>query len=402
MKTTIPTLLLVFAAGLRIVQAAEESQYQIEFKLMEVPQDWVREQGLQKTPVEVKTNLFETVNEAGDIDLLSAPRIVTRENQDARIEIKENALEYFQKGSAGYELKHLPEDQRPGLSINMKATPIPDRPGNVRLEWNASIVTVTERVPLPGVSLDVGKPLVNKREASSSVDCFDDRWMLLAGMQTLGDRGEGSLLLFAKVSKYTPEPKNVAPPVSANITANSIQYDRARGVTRCQGDVRLDDGELTLYADRLELRQNPPEGPAIQADALSFESSEGRIRLDGHVQYRTTAGLVTSDRLVIERKPKERAAEPSPLEKKLRSIIVPELEFREVTLPVATEHLQRVSGHLDSEGVGVNFVLKRQDGLEDIRITISLRQVSLYEAIHYVTEVSGLEFRLGERAVIIE
>lgn len=64
----------------------------------------------------------------------------------------------------------------------------------------------------------------------------------------------------------------------------------------------------------------------------------------------------------IENEPQKKAEpEESPLLKKLNSIIIPNIDFEEVTVPAALKSLIKQSRELDPEQVGINIFLRRSD-----------------------------------------
>lgn len=133
------------------------------------------------------------------------------------------------------------------------------------------------------------------------------------------------------------------------------------------------------------------------------------------------------------------------IQRKLTTIIIPKLEFREATIREAVEYLKRRSVELDvtepdPSQKGVNIVLKLESsggaipvvpevvpaapaipGLEALpgavpaapvaivpgvdpnaaRITISLNNIPLIEALKYITELAGLKFKVEPYAVYI-
>ncbi len=117
------------------------------------------------------------------------------------------------------------------------------------------------------------------------------------------------------------------------------------------------------------------------------------------------------------------------IQRKLERIIIPKLEFREATIREAIEFLKKKSADLDSESPsgeqGVNIVLKLEDlqsgapvpgipvpgipGLDpaplqssaDARITVSLSNIPLIEALRYVTGLANLKFNVEPYAVSV-
>lgn len=90
----------------------------------------------------------------------------------------------------------------------------------------------------------------------------------------------------------------------------------------------------------------------------------------------------------------------SPALKKANEIIIPNLEFREATLDEAIAFLRVKAKELDPDKTGINIVVK-PGGNSDARITISLTNIPLIEALHYVAELAGLRMKAEKNAVVL-
>jgi general secretion pathway protein D len=94
-------------------------------------------------------------------------------------------------------------------------------------------------------------------------------------------------------------------------------------------------------------------------------------------------------------------AREQPLRERVRATVIPIVQYRDLGADDAFEQLSAFSRAADPEGAGVNIVYRGPQGDAAPRITLSLRRVSLYDAIRYITQVAGLHYRLDENAVII-
>ena len=106
------------------------------------------------------------------------------------------------------------------------------------------------------------------------------------------------------------------------------------------------------------------------------------------------------------------ASEASPrprdtLMRKLNSIIIPTVQFKDATIGEAIEHLRAKSRELDTSpdraGVkGVDIIL-RGVGNEPLKpvIGLDLKDVPLAEALRYVTELAGMKFKVEDEAVLV-
>lgn len=103
--------------------------------------------------------------------------------------------------------------------------------------------------------------------------------------------------------------------------------------------------------------------------------------------------------------------------RKLNTIIIPRLEFREATTREALDYLKKRSIELDtaesdSAKRGVNIVLQLETpsataappstpSPSDGRLSISLNNIPLFEALKYVTELASLKFKVEPYAVLV-
>lgn len=99
-----------------------------------------------------------------------------------------------------------------------------------------------------------------------------------------------------------------------------------------------------------------------------------------------------------------------PLQEKLNDIVIPQLDFRQANIVDVIKYLDHVSIVYDKESApgerGVHFILKlKHPGIAaqaDLPLlTLSLRNIVLMDAIKYITEVTGLKYRIEEDAVVI-
>jgi beta-lactamase regulating signal transducer with metallopeptidase domain len=100
------------------------------------------------------------------------------------------------------------------------------------------------------------------------------------------------------------------------------------------------------------------------------------------------------------------AAEKSPLQAKLDSIILPSVVFADATLTEAVEFLRRKSLDLDTSTTdpdqkGVNMIVKEVGNIAEARITLDLKNIPLGEALKYVAQLSNLRLVVERYAVTL-
>lgn len=85
----------------------------------------------------------------------------------------------------------------------------------------------------------------------------------------------------------------------------------------------------------------------------------------------------------------------------VRAMNLPGVEYRDARISDAFEQLADAARDADPDEVGVNIVYRGPTGEAAPRVTMSLRRVSLYDAIRYLAQVAGLYYRIDDNAVII-
>ena len=89
------------------------------------------------------------------------------------------------------------------------------------------------------------------------------------------------------------------------------------------------------------------------------------------------------------------------LEKKLKGIIIPRLEFQNASLTDGLAFLA-ASAKENNDGKAINFVMVGMGEFADeVRITLSLENIPLYDCIRYMSEIAGIKFRIDAHAVVI-
>jgi general secretion pathway protein D len=86
---------------------------------------------------------------------------------------------------------------------------------------------------------------------------------------------------------------------------------------------------------------------------------------------------------------------------KLRSMIVPKVDFSGATLEEVIEYIRVRSRDLDPKGRGVDFVMNVPPESSGKLVSLYLEQVPLEDVLRYVTEKAGASYRVEDRAVTI-
>ena len=117
------------------------------------------------------------------------------------------------------------------------------------------------------------------------------------------------------------------------------------------------------------------------------------------MKYIIIALLLSMISLTSEARPKGYLP-PSPLWKKLNSIIIDKIEFEDEKPLAIFKYIRIRSKACDPAGKGVNFVFK---GLtkNQVLITLKLKELPLAEVIKYVCLTGDLLYKVDRYAVVI-
>jgi len=91
------------------------------------------------------------------------------------------------------------------------------------------------------------------------------------------------------------------------------------------------------------------------------------------------------------------------LEKQLKSLVLPKVEFKDATFGSALEYLKQRAVKQSEGKIKVSFVVQLPpDFVETQRVTLSLANIPFTEALHYLGDLAGVEFRIEKYAVIVK
>lgn len=87
---------------------------------------------------------------------------------------------------------------------------------------------------------------------------------------------------------------------------------------------------------------------------------------------------------------------------KLRTIVIPSIEFTDAPLSDTVSFLQTRSAELDvGEQTGVNVILDVRGEAAEKTVSLNLRHVTLGRALWFLAQVSGLDLRVDAHAVML-
>ena len=92
---------------------------------------------------------------------------------------------------------------------------------------------------------------------------------------------------------------------------------------------------------------------------------------------------------------------PSANTRRAKEIILPRVEFNGATLDEAMQFFRRKSQDLDPEKTGVNIVVQGNAKSAAATLTMSLKQVPLWDALNFAAQLAGLQLEESESAIIL-
>jgi hypothetical protein len=139
-------------------------------------------------------------------NLLSMPTVITHAGQKASVIIGSTA-QYFEKQADGsFRLHELPKAPRgnpqpdgPHYALTLVARPDDTTPGSLAVTFASDIVVLASREKIPGVDLDVGKPVLATIKDEQTFTARLDAWNALLCQSPGGS--DYSLLVLLKVSQ---------------------------------------------------------------------------------------------------------------------------------------------------------------------------------------------------------
>jgi hypothetical protein len=96
------------------------------------------------------------------------------------------------------------------------------------------------------------------------------------------------------------------------------------------------------------------------------------------------------------------AADPvAGLKRKLETLVLPQVTFRQASAHDVVMYLADQSRALDPEKTGINFVWLVPADATVAPVTLNLKNVPLGDVLRYVTELAGLKSRVDRHAVVV-
>ncbi len=139
------------------------------------------------------------------IQAVSKPTLVTLEGQTARITVGEKPpAQYFVRREDGcFELRSLAgDDPNEVLGLEIRFTPrrISEKPGELSCGFKFRYSWIQDRESIPGVDLNVGKPIVSTESVEGTLGARLNEWTCYRAFPA----SRGAYYVFVRVTEETP------------------------------------------------------------------------------------------------------------------------------------------------------------------------------------------------------
>jgi general secretion pathway protein D len=236
--------------------------------------------------------------------------------------------------------------------------------------------------------------------------------VLLAGTQFVQAQGsETEVLANLNDAKAAVVEVNDAPVKTKNIAKakDSSLYDRACASYKAK---KYDEAkkmfEAMVAADKYDTRPaRYLKRIAARVNAIETKKAEASRKLaltevkKGWTETPPVMIATNQTKVVKKADPRDKAIKA--LEAKIKTIIVPTIDFREAKVKDVIFFLSETCRRLDKKGRGINILLLGMGSYNDDKnlISISIRDMSLYDALEYITEMAKLRFEIKPSAIAI-
>jgi beta-lactamase regulating signal transducer with metallopeptidase domain len=232
----------------------------------------------------------------------------------------------------------------------------------------------------------------------------DARTQIVSNPRVITHSGERAMVQIGKEVKL---PENAQPPTTfvgitfdivPTLEADAVKLDVKVKLTSLRSGslihVRDSKASVSLEAGQTLVLAGG-QGEAMDRQMVIFIETHQVVPGGGGRAPAEARGAASSLRTAPTREVPRAYTDPA-------TLILPRFEFRDATVAECLDYLRRKSRELDAAGNrGVNFVLvPRTDG-SDPRISLSLQDIPLDEALKYVATLARLEIAYEPHAILL-
>ncbi len=369
--------------------------------------------------------LMRQLSQQKGVDLMSAPSVTTRPGQKAAVEVVREFIYPVEFEKDKDELKPVKFDMMP-IGVIVDVEPSFGSDGAIRLHPVASTVNEflgfvtggrenlvskkergiatasdfakrTEKLMKqdPPKKGEVSQPVFSTRTWTGDVTLKPGAWLLSCLKEEGKPRQEAEKKIWFFVSGKEVVPEAIVKPAAKANAKTGARAITLLGAVLRQGHYEFKEG-MTVN-DALELGQGISE-KAAPGRVVVTRKEDGKER--SHVLDMLSHGswkLMPGDQVNV---PLANEWQRVMLEK-AQKIIIPQVELSGASIEEALDFLRAKSRELDPDKQGINIIVKDGGVPADKRITLSLRDVPLPEALHYLAELSHMVAVYEPYAVVV-
>ncbi len=392
---------------------AKELQIEIESKFVEITEEAANPAKMSWLPAIPKSGpirgafagvlteeqaqaAWKTLNQTKGVDLFSAPRVTTRSKQRAIIEIIREfryPTEWEKDKKPGTWIPETFETKNVGVTLAVEAA-VNDG-GIIDLDLAPEVVEF-----LGFKDLDAGGKAVSPGSDPSKP--MQDR--LMAAPTGIVPSGHRSLPIFFTRKIATTVSVAAGQTVVMELgsaDAEQVVEDPGRKGTTKREIAKSRRRLLVFVTAKIINPAIAKKAVTITSDSQTSDKTTGSVTASGNVKIETPQAVIMAKKVEIKPKPAEGAAPASVALENAQKIILPKIEFREATLREAVDFLRKKGVDLDPEHKGVNIVLRGPEKA-DTKISLSVTDVPLAEAVKYVAGLGGLEVSADPYALTLQ
>ena len=300
--------------------------------------------------------LIRALNQRKGVDLLAAPRITTKSKQPAVIEIVRDfrsPSEWEKDPKGAWKPKEF-ESKKVGVTLEVRPEIKPD--GSIELRVKPSVVEFRGFV-----DLDTGKS-------------GDATWELDAGSMP-------------DLTTLRPVGKRLKPIFSERTIETTVVLKNG------------DTAALSGMKEIAEVEETSTDGTTTTITRRPVDEPSPK-NAPNTVTIRRKLLVFVSARIVDPKKEEPTAMPPGSAAERASKIFIPKIEFRAAGLRECVALLQQKGRDHSPDGQGVNLGLILSAG-DEPKITLSLTNISLLEAVKNVAQLSGTAFATQPDALVL-
>ncbi|MBT8043040.1 MAG: hypothetical protein KJN98_07700, partial [Pontiella sp.] len=202
----------------------------------------------------------------------------------------------------------------------------------------------------------------------------------------------------------TVEPVNMTEPAATDLYSQGVklynqgQYAKAEATFEAVLAASPYDLKAMEY-----LKRTARKIAAAQVQLQSASRAQALAEVDAawNQDMQVDASVIDQGR-TKEKSPEQLAIEA--MTARLQGIMIPSLDFRDANINDVVMFLTETARRVDAQKKGVNIVLLGMNtsmAADQGSITISIRDMSLYEALQYIVEMASLKFDVQAKAVAV-